>query len=220
MAGITGVLDASIAGVAMSEKPAAVMDLSRIDFETLAKRFKESKRKNIELETLKAAVRAMLERLIRLNRTRIDFQERFEELIEAYNSGSKNIEELFNELLALSRALTEEQTRHVRENLAEEELTIFDLFTRPGPELSTQERDEVKRVANLLLTKIKTLLTFNWRQTYQARARVRLAIEETLDSGLPRPYTPELFQQKCGTVFEHFYENYQDANSRLYGTGP
>jgi hypothetical protein len=30
-------------------------------------------------------------------------------------AGSKHIQELFNELLALSRALTEEQTRHVRE---------------------------------------------------------------------------------------------------------
>jgi type I restriction enzyme R subunit len=218
MAGITRVLDNSIAGVTLSENPATLMDLSKIDFHTLAKRFKESKRKNIELETLKAAVRAMLERLIRLNRTRVDFQERFEELIDAYNAGSKNIEELFNELLALSRALTDEQTRHVRENLTEEELTIFDILTKPGPDLSGQERDEVKRVANLLLTKLKTLLTFNWRQTFQSRARVRLAIEETLDSGLPRAYTPEVYDLKCGTVFEHFYENYHDAESRVYGT--
>jgi len=192
------------------------MDLSRIDFQALGARFKEAKRKNIELETLKAAVRAMLERLIRLNRTRIDFQERFEELIDAYNAGTKNIEELFSELIALSRALTEEQTRHVRENLTEEELTIFDILTRPGPELSGQERDEVKRVANMLLNRLKALLTFNWRQTFQSRARVRLAIEETLDTGLPRAYTPEVYQQKCGTVFEHIYEIYQDAGSRVF----
>ncbi len=79
------------------------------------------------------------------------------------------------------------------------------------------ERDEVKRVANMLLTRLKRLLTFNWRQTFQARARVRLAIEETLDTGLPRAYSPELYQQKCGTVFEHIYENYQDAGSRVFG---
>jgi type I restriction enzyme R subunit len=213
MGQINTLLDASIEGVTMSTKAAPLMDLSKIDFQALAGRFKEAKRKNIELETLKAAVRAMLERLIRLNRTRIDFQERFEELIDAYNAGTKNIEELFNELIALSRALTDEQTRHVRENLSEEELTIFDILTRPGPELSGQERDEVKRVANMLLDRLKALLTFNWRQTYQSRARVRLAIEETLDTGLPRAYTPEVYQQKCGTVFEHIYENYQDTNS-------
>jgi len=202
--------------VAMAQKPAPVMDLSKIDFQALARQFKDSKRKNIELETLKAAIRAMLERLIRLNRTRVDFQQRFEELIEAYNAGSKNIEELFNELLALSRTLTEEQTRHVREHLTEEELTIFDILTRPAPELITAERDEVKRVAHLLLEKLKSLLTFNWRQTTQARARVRLAIEETLDSGLPRAYTEPFYKEKCSRLFEHVYENYRDARESAF----
>jgi hypothetical protein len=35
------------------------------------------------LEVLKAAIRARLEKLIRLNKTRADFAEKFEELIES-----------------------------------------------------------------------------------------------------------------------------------------
>lgn len=208
MGRIYALLDRSIDGVALPEKPPSAMDLSKIDFRALAARFKESKRKNIELESLKAAVRAMLDRLIRLNRTRVDFQQRFEELIEAYNAGSKSIEELFKELVALSRALTEEQNRHVREHLTEEELTVFDILTRPAPEMTPEERDQVKRVAHLLLDRLKQLLTFNWRQTTQARARVRLAIEEALDSGLPAVYTPVLYNEKCTRLFEHVYESY------------
>src|ERR1043165_6851129 len=142
MGDIAKLLDASITGVGMPAKPAPVMDLSKIDFEALRSRFKESKHKKTDLEVLKAAIRAQLEKLIRLNRTRADFQEKFEELIDSYNSGSRNIEELFKELVALSRALTEEQQRHVRENLSEAELTVFDLLTRPGPELSPDERGE------------------------------------------------------------------------------
>jgi type I restriction enzyme, R subunit len=211
MGEVNKLLDASIEGVRMTEKPAPVMDLSKIDFGALGARFKESKRKNIELESLKAAIRAMLERLIRLNRTRMDFAERFAELIDDYNAGSKNIEQLFNELLALSRALTQEQTRHVRKNLSEGELTIFDILTRPGPELSSEEREEVKRVARHLLERLTAILTFNWRQTTQARARVRLAIDDALDTGLPRAYTPDLYQQKCSAVFEHVYETRQGA---------
>ena len=216
MSQINDLLDVSIEGVALAEKPAPVMDLSKINFEMLAKRFQESKHKNIELETLKAAIRAMLERLIRLNRTRMDFAERFAELIDAYNTGSKNIEELFNELIALSRALTEEQSRHVRENLTEEEQTVFDILTRPAPELRNEEREEVKRVARHLLEKLKTILTSDWRQKTQARARVRVAIEETLDNGLPRSYSPELYQQKCSAIFEHVYENAGDAGANAY----
>ena len=40
--------------------------------------------------------------------------EKFKELIESYNSGSRNIEELLEELVKLSRTLSEEQQRHVR----------------------------------------------------------------------------------------------------------
>ena len=71
-----------------------------------------------------------------------DFAEKFEELIESYNAGSRNIEELFQELPKLSRSRSEEQKRHVRENVTEEELMIFDILTRPGPELSSEESGE------------------------------------------------------------------------------
>ena len=111
MGDINKLLDASITGVDIPTKPAPVMDLTKIDFEALRRRFKESKHRNTDLEVLKAAIRAQLEKLIRLNKTRLDFQEKFEELIESYNSGSRNIEELFEELLKLSRNLSSEQER-------------------------------------------------------------------------------------------------------------
>jgi hypothetical protein len=69
-----------------------------------------------------------LEQLISLNKTRADFLAKFEELVESYNTGSRNIEELFRELLALSRTLTDEHKRHVRENLSEAELTVFGIL--------------------------------------------------------------------------------------------
>ena len=84
--------------------------------------------------------------------------EKFEELIESYNTGSRNIEDLFEELVKLSRNLSEEQQRHVRENMTEEELVIFDILTRPAPELTTEERAEVKKVARELLNRLKQLL--------------------------------------------------------------
>jgi type I restriction enzyme R subunit len=213
MGRINELLDQSIEGVEMAAKPLPLLDLSKIDFAALAKRFKNSKKKNIELEALKASVKALLDRLIAMNRTRTNYTEKFEELIEAYNNGSKTIEQLYQELLELSRNLSEEETRHVRENLTEEELTVFDLLTRPGPELSTDEKEEVKKVARLLHQRLQRLITFNWRQTIQARALVKNAIEETLDEGLPRAYAPELYKNKCGVVFEHVYETYADERA-------
>ena len=219
MGDIGQLLDASITGVAMPTKAAPVLDLSKIDFEALGLRFKESKHKNTDLEVLKAAIRAQLEKLIRLNKTRADFAEKFEELIESYNAGSRNIEELFDELLKLSRNLSDEQQRHVRENMTEEELVIFDILTRPAPELSSDERTELKKVSRELLNRIKQLLVINWRQKSTARSQLKLAIEDTLDTGLPRAFEKSLYEQKCSALFEHFYECYSESGNSCYATG-
>ncbi|HEY2801846.1 MAG TPA: type I restriction endonuclease subunit R [Chthoniobacterales bacterium] len=211
MSKVNELLDDSIAADGFIIRPddsgKGVIDLAKIDFDKLAKRFKQSKKKNIDLEQLKAAIRAQLDKLIRLNKTRADYLTKFEELIESYNSGSRTTQELFDELLIFSRGLTEEEQRHVREQLSEPELTVFDLLTRPGPELSDEEREEVKKVARQLLQRIRQILGFNWRQTAQGRAQVRLAIEDELDEGLPRAYSPELYQQKCAAIFEHLFES-------------
>jgi len=216
MGDINALLDDSITGMKIKEDGPPALDLSKIDFEALAKRFKQSKHKNTDIEVLKAAVRAQIEKLIRLNRTRADFAEKFEELIESYNAGSRSIEELFAELVKLSRGLSEEQQRHVRENMTEEELAIFDILTRPAPELSPEERNEVKKVARELLTRLKELLVLNWRQKSTARSKLKLTIEDTLDLGLPRAYTPEVYKQKCSALFEHVYESYTDQSESVY----
>ena len=224
MAEINDLLDRSIAAEGFriveesgdKKRGRGVINLSAIDFEALAKRFSKSKSKSVELERLKAAIRAQLDKLIRLNRTRADYLEKFEALIETYNAGSRNIDELFQELLNLSQSLTTEQERHVRVNLREEELTVFDLLTRPGPELSPEERDEVKKVTQQLLDKLKQLLVLDWRKRQSSRAKVEGTIKDLLDQGLPRVYTPELYQAKCSAVFEHVYESYQGEGQSVF----
>ncbi|MBX7244145.1 MAG: type I restriction endonuclease subunit R [Candidatus Sumerlaeaceae bacterium] len=219
MGDIANLLDDSITGIAIKDSGPPPLDLSKIDFEALAKRFKKSGHKNTDIEVLKAAVRAQLEKMIRLNRTRANFAEKFEELIESYNNGSRNIEELFQELVTISRELSIEQQRHVRENMTEEELVIFDILTRPAPELSSEERAEVKKVASELLARLKQLLVLNWRQKSAARSQLRLAIEDVLDTGLPRAYDKPLYQQKCSALFEHIYESYPERNVGVYASG-
>ncbi len=216
MGKVQEVLDNSITGVDMPDKPVPMIDLSRIDFEKLRCRIKASKHKGTDLERLKAAIRAQLEKLIRFNKTRTDYLEKFEELIESYNNGSRNIEQILEDLLNFAENLSEEEHRHVREHLSEEELTIFDILTRPGPELSTEEREEVKKVAHQVLERLKSLLALDWRRQTQARAKVRLAIEDTLDQGLPRIYTPEIYQTKCANIFEHVYESYYGERDGIY----
>lgn len=212
---ISALLDDSITGMQVRESEPPAINLSKINFEALSQRFKDSKHKNTALEALKAAIAVKLAKLVRLNRTRADFAEKFEALIESYNSGSRTIEQLFEELLKLSNSLDDEQERHVRENLSEEELVIFDILTRPAPELTTAERDEVKKVAKDLLSRIQTLLVLNWRQKAAARSSLKLAIEDTLDC-LPQSYDRPLYAKKCSDLFEHVYENYPERDQSVY----
>ena len=114
-----------------------------------------------------------------------------------------------------SHSLDEEQTRHVRERLTEEELVIFDILTRPAPELTTAERDAVKQVAKALLTRLRSLLVLNWRQKSAAQSSLKLAIEDTLDT-LPAAYDRPLFAQKCTALFEHVYESYPNRATGVF----
>jgi type I restriction enzyme R subunit len=219
LGGIAAILDASVSGVEIPTTPGATLDLSKIDFEALAARFKKSESQKTDLEVLKAAIRAQLEKMIELNPTRTDFREKFEAMIEAYNNGSRNIEDLFNELVKLTHSLSDEQQRHVREQLTEEELVIFDILLKPAPELTTEERTEVKKVVKEILARLKSLLVIDWRQKSSARSQLKIAIEDVLDTGLPRAFTPELYKQKCSALFEHVYERYPQAGVGVYSVG-
>lgn len=78
------------------------------------------------------------------------------------------------------------------------------------------EREEVKKVARQLLSRLHELLVLGWRQKIQSRARVRLTIEDVLDDGLPRAYTKELYATKCGSLFEHVFESYQGEGRSVF----
>lgn len=219
MRGIARILDDSIAGVSMVAEGGPRVDLSKIDFEALRKRFEKSEHKKTELETLRAAIQARLDRMIMLNPTRIDFLDKFEKLIAAYNAGAANIEDLFRQLVEFTQNLGDEDQRHIRENLHEEELVIFDILTRPAPELSPEERAEVKKVARELLARLKALLDLDWRGRVSARSRVQLEIEDALDAGLPDAYSKGLFDEKVAKLFDHFYEKYPDRLHNVYQAG-
>ncbi|MEE8575049.1 MAG: type I restriction endonuclease subunit R [Thermodesulfobacteriota bacterium] len=194
-----------------------LIDLSNIDFEALKARF-ERGRKRTEAERIKNAVTRQLQRMVLMNRTRMDYMERFQQMIDEYNSGSVNVEEFFRLLLEFAKDLNEEDQRAVGEQLSEEELALFDLLTKPEMELTTKERAAVKKTARELLETLKReKLVLDWRKRQQSRANVRVTIEEVLDSDLPGPFTPGLYQTKCDAIYQHIYDSYYGAGQSVYG---
>ena len=193
-----------------------LIDLSEIDFEALRERF-ATKRKHIEAEKLRVAIKGKLTQLVHVNRTRMDFQEKFEEMIAEYNDGRIKVDLHFEELIRLAEALNEEEQRAVGERLTEEELTLFDYLTRSEENLTEAERDEVKDVSRKLLDTLKReKLVLDWRKKQQSRADVRLTIHKILDELLPECYSKELYEQKCDAVYQHIYDSYYSDDSSVY----
>ena len=60
------------------------------------------------------------------------------------------------------------------------------------------------------MAKLGGLLLLDWRKKQSTRARLMESIKDTVDAGLTRAYSPELYRQKCAAVFEHAYESYPE----------
>jgi type I restriction enzyme R subunit len=217
---VAQLLDDSIAtegyAIRAPGSPANLIDLSLIDFAALRKQF-EKGRKTIEVQKLRGNVAQKLKQMVRLNPTRIDFLEEFQKMIDEYNSGAANIETFFANLMAFTKKLSEEEKRGISENLTEEELVIFDLLTKPDVKLTNAEEWQVKKVAKTLLETLKNeKLVLDWKKRQATRAAVLYTIQKVLDDGLPRTYTPELYEQKCGVLYQHVFDSYQGLGKGLY----
>lgn len=192
-----------------------LVDLSQIDFETLKAQF-ETSHKRIQAEKLKNAINSKLTRMVQLNKSRMDYLEKFQQMIDEYNAGSVNVEAFFEELVAFARELNAEEKRGIAEQLEEEELTVFDLLTKPQLNLTKKDEQEVKKVARELLDTLKReKLVLDWRKRQQSRAAVRLCIEQILDR-LPLSYARELYRKKCEAVYQHVYDSYFGEGRSIY----
>ena len=192
------------------------IDLSQIDFEQLREQF-GTEHKRIEAERLRGAINTKLASLIRLNRSRMDYQEKFEQMIAEYNTGTLGIQDYFEQLFDFADELHQEDQRAGTEEFSEEELAVFDLLTRHEPHLTVPEREEVKTAVRKLLEALKReKLVLDWRKRTQSRAEVKETVGNILDAGLPQPYTYELFSQKSEAVYQHIYDSYYGEGKSIY----
>lgn len=208
MVKVATLLDQTVEGFEIREPEGGwkLYDLSKIDFDELRKTY-EKGRKRILIEQLKNTIEAKLDKMIKINHTRMDFREKIQEIINEYNHPSVNLDEIFQKLVKMSQELNEEEKRYMREGLQnEEELAVFDILTKPDMKLSQKEIKQVKSIARSLLENLKTQkLVLDWQKKQQTRAGVKLAISEFLDL-LPPVYSKNVYEQKCDAVYQFVYD--------------
>lgn len=196
------------------------VDLSSLDFDKLKAAFAKTPRKNTLVFNLQEAIEQQLEQMLKENPLRIEFYDRYKEIIEEYNKG-KSLEDTvktFDNLNDFIKDLSFEEQRVVRENLKDQEtLAIFDLL-KEGIELTTKELKEVKKVAAITLETLKSekLKIENWRESRQIKAQIKSAIYDNL-LYLPQDYySDEEVGVRTANVYQHIYTNYYGNSKSVY----
>lgn len=192
-------------------------DLRKLDIEKLKAEFKQQPYKHIEIEDLRAFIAEKLEAMLERNSTRTPFAERFAAIIDRYNAGGASVEQAYEDLVDHAARLGEEEQRHIREGLTEDELELFDILQKD--DLTRAEEQQVKLAAKALLTRLHEeqpkVLIEGWHRDTQSQRRVRSALEDILDENLPGAFDRRDFSMRSEEIFELLVA--QAANEQRHG---
>ncbi len=186
------------------------LDIGAIDMERLRDEFaKHVRHKATAIEDIRRLVEQRLAAMLAKNPMRMDYQEKYEQIVADYNREKDriSIEETFRRLTELMEELDVEQMRAVKERLSEDELAIFDLLEKEG--LRKSERECVKQASRDVLAAIKSRLQEldQFWEKEQTKAEVETFILDEVYTQLPSPpFTQEEKQAAAESVYSHVWQ--------------
>ena len=188
-------------------------DISAIDFDLLRREFAKTRRKNLLMRDLDEAIRRQLDKMVFANPKRIDYYERYREIIQNYNGEQDRatIEKTFLDLMDLADRMSREEQRYAREGFAsDEELSLYDMLFRD--DLSKNDIKKLKTAASDLLRKIKTKISEldHWTDKQETRAVVDTLIRDVLWETLPECYNNDDITEYREKVYEYVFTRYKE----------
>ena len=192
------------------------LDLSQIDMEKLRDEFsKKVRHKATALQDIREIVEQKLAEMLARNPLRMDYQQRYEEIVAAYNREKDRVtvEETFRRLTELMDELDAEQRRAVEEGLNEDELALFDLLKKDN--LGKAERERIKQSSRDLLAAIKARLTKLDRfwEKEQTKADLEVFILDKVFTSLPTPpFTVEEKGAVASDVYDYVWQQAVSGN--------
>ena len=189
-------------------------DISAIDFDLLRREFAKVKKKNLVMKDLEELIQMKLDRMLFANPERINYYERYQQIIDEYNSEQDRatIEKTFMDLMDLANSMNQEEQRYVREGFAsDEELSLYDMLFRD--DLSKKDIKKLKEVASMLLQKIKTTISGldHWTDKQETKASVDNLIRDTLWAELPECYDEVSISVYRQQIYEYVYTRYKEV---------
>ena len=193
------------------DDPSRRFDISGINFELLRREFARSREKNLMLKDIQELLQERIARMLAANPSRINFYEKYQEIIKDYNSEQDcvTIEKTFEELMQLSHQLTVEEKRYLREGFEnDEQLSLYDVLIKDN--LSKEDIRKLKKVAKELLEKIKGLLATMDHpfDKHETKATLIVTIRDVLWEGLPQSYPFESINYYRDAVYNYVSQRY------------
>ena len=186
-----------------------VIDLSKLDVDSIRKEINITPYKALEIEDLRSFIEKALEQLINKNCTRVVFSQRYKNIIDQYNAGGSENQDYYEMLLQLIDELKQEQARSTDMGLEEEELEIYDLLVQ-GKKLTKADEQKVilaaKNLYHKLLSERKNLMVVDWYKDDQPREKVYTIIQLSLNQDLPESYDRVSFIDKTNLLMNHFVD--------------
>lgn len=187
-------------------------DISAIDFDLLRREFAKVRKKNLVLKDLEEVIQQKLDNMILSNPNRINYYERYQHIIDEYNSEQDRatIEKTFMELMDLANQMGEEEQRYVREGFtSDEELSLYDMLFRD--DLTKADIKILKEMSASLLHKIKDKISEldHWTDKQETKAAIDNLIRDTLWAELPECYDEVSISMYRQQIYEYIYTRYK-----------
>ena len=193
-------------------EPSRRFDISAIDFDLLRREFAKVRKKNLVLKDLEEVIQQKLDNMILSNPNRINYYERYQHIIDEYNSEQDRatIEKTFMELMDLANQMGEEEQRYVREGFtSDEELSLYDMLFRD--DLTKADIKILKEMSASLLHKIKDKISEldHWTDKQETKAAIDNLIRDTLWAELPECYDEVSISMYRQQIYEYIYTRYK-----------
>ena len=190
-------------------------DISNIDFDRLRREFEKVQNKNLFFKDIKDLVEARLANMLKNNPLRIDYYQRYQDIVEEYNQDNQKneIAIIFENLMKLVSDLDEEQKRYAKEGFnSDEELSIYDLLISEQS-LTKEEIKKVKKLAQDMLVKIKARIheLDHWRDKEETQSVISVLIRDLLWADLPESYSDNVIASYRQRIYEYIYNTYPAA---------
>lgn len=199
---------------ALVQEDSAKFNISDIDFDLLRREFARVKQKNLALKDLEEVIQQKLAKMLFANGNRIDYYERYQKIIDDYNTEKdrSTIEKTFMDLMELANRMNEEEKRYAREGFSsDEELTFYDMLFRS--DLTKEDIKKLKGVAVILLQKVKGEIAEldHWKDKDETRAVVKNLIRDVLWEELPECYDEMSISTYRQKIYGYVYTRYDEV---------